>query len=356
MKRMTTARRIKRGDSGVSFIELIVVLFLFSIIGLMVYDLLVGTAQTNLYLEANNDLSEYGQRLVNEIKTEVLQSKRLIDDSSQGLGYLAALELDNAPVPIDSTALASLEVNGSFSPSLLGDAEHPFDPDSVGNSIFFVQAVTPYLHEGNGVRIDLYRFIYYYLSKNNAREIAEQGNILELIRWESAVFADYNQLLRLSDFDDGGAILLATLQALKVEDTAAGRPAVDMAWNPDEDAGSAFYSFAGGALAGSPDSGYKIGQHDAGQAISQLNAPRIGGDMVYSVAFNTCENFDLGDTVPVFATADATADGFPHGFEVMMGGPTGGRRVLVRLVLAADSGSARLVSRENVVLINARDY
>ncbi len=62
------------------------------------------------------------------------------------------------------------------------------------------------------------------------------------------------------------------------------------------------------------------------------------------------------DTVPAFATVDTTNDGFPHGFEVMIGGPTGGRRVMIRLVLAADSGHARLISRENVVLINARDY
>jgi len=349
-------QRTQRGDTGVSFIELMVVMFLFSIIGLMAYDMLVGTAQTNLYLEANNDLSEYGQRLVNEIKTEVLQSKRLISDTVQGLGYLAALEMTDAPAPIDSTALASMEVNGSFSPSLIGDAEHPFDQASVGNAMFFVQAERPYINDTDSVRIDLYRFLYYYLSKNSAREIAEQGNILELIRWESVVFADYNQLVQLDNFDDGGAIQLATLQALQVEDTTVGRPAVTVAWNPDEDANGAFFSFGGGSLSNLADSSYKIEKLDASLAITQLNAPRIGGDMIYSVAFNTSETFELGDTVPVFATADVTNDGFPHGFEVMMGGPTGGRRVLVRLVLAADSGSARLVSRENIVLINARDY
>ena len=67
-------------------------------------------------------------------------------------------------------------------------------------------------------------------------------------------------------------------------------------------------------------------------------------------------DISICDTVPAFATVDTTNDGFPHGFEVMIGGPTGGRRVLIRLVLAADSGHARLISRENVVLINARDY
>ena len=356
MKRILNERRYRRGDAGVSFTELMVVMFLFSIIGIMAYDMLVGTAQTNLYMEANNDLSEYGQRLVNEIKTEVLQSKRLIDDSAQGQGYLAALELTNAPTPIDTTDLASIKVNGSFSPSLIGDSDHPFDPASVGNAIFFVQALTPYLNDTDGVRIDLYRFLYYYLSKNSAREIENQGNILELTRWESVYFADYNQLVQLNNFDDGGAIQSAALQALNVEDAATGRPALTMAWNPDEDVDDAFFSFAGGSLASSADSSYEIEMESATQAIRNLNSPRIGGEMVYSVAFNTSDTFDLGDTVPVFAAADVANDGFPHGFEVMMGGPTGGRRVLIRLVLAADSGSARLVSRENIVLINARDY
>ena len=40
----------------------------------------------------------------------------------------------------------------------------------------------------------------------------------------------------------------------------------------------------------------------------------------------------------------------------MMVGPTGGRQVFVRLVLAADSDRAKLVFRENLVLIGARDY
>lgn len=345
-----------RGNAGVSFTELLIVMFIFSVIGIMVYDLLVGTARTNLYLEANNDLSEYGQRLVNEIKTEMLQSKKLIDRSPRGQAYQAALDLDGVPQPIDTTVLPVIEVNGSFSPSLAGDAEHPFDPASVGNAVFFAQAMPPYLDEGDGVRIDLYRLNYYYLVKDGSREIAQQGNILDLYRWTSVWFADYNQLYQLNDFGDGGAILSATLTALKLADSTTGRPAIDMAWAPDEDVDEAFYSFSSGSLASSPDSGYTIARDEATSAIKKLNSPRIGGKMVYSVAFNTGQNFDLGDPVPVFATADATDDGYPHGFEVMMGGPTGGRRVMLRLVLAADAGSARLVSRENVVLINARDY
>jgi hypothetical protein len=355
-------RRIERGhggirrDDGVSFTELLVVMFLFTVIGIMVYDLLVGTAQTNLYLEANNDLSEYGQRTVNEIKTEVLQSKRLFDDSSQGQDYLDALELDNAPPPINTSDLATIEVNGSFSPSLASDPEYPFDPESVGNAIFFVQALPPYISTDDAVRIDLYRFMYYYLSKNGTAAIGSQPEILELYRWQSVPFADYNQLNQLNELGDSGATLSATLTALRTADPASGRPAVEVAWNPDEDADDAFYEFSGGSLPASPNGSYEIAMEDGSIAIRNLNAPRIGGDMIYSVAYNTDPDFELSDQVPVFAEASHNQDGFPHGFEVMIGGPTGGRRVMIRLVLAADAGHARLVSRENVVLINARDY
>jgi|GEM_PF-983092 len=349
-------RKTGRGDTGVSFTELLIVMFIFSILGIMVYDLLVGTARTNLYLEANNDLSEYGQRLVNEIKTEMLQSKKLIERSSQGQDYLAALEMSGAPEPIDTCSLPTIEVNGSFSPSLVGDADHPFDPASVGNALFFAQAMRPYLDDSSGVRIDLYRLNYYYLGKDNSRTIAEESNILDLYRWTSVWFADYNQLYQLNNLDDGGATLSSTLTALKAADAATERPAISMAWSPDEDMDEAFYSFASGSLSSSPDGSYEIERDTVASAIEHLNSPRIGGKMVYSVAFNTGQNFDLGDTVPAFATADTSDDGFPHGFEVMMGGPTGGRRVMIRLVLAADAGSARMVSRENVVLINARDY
>jgi hypothetical protein len=182
------------------------------------------------------------------------------------------------------------------------------------------------------------------------------GCILELCRWQSVQFADYNQLYSLNNLDDGGATLQDTLQELRTADPSTGRPAVTVAWNPTADADEAFYNFAGGALPSWPSSDYKIERLDAGSAIAQLNGPRIGGDMVYTVAFNSGEDFDIRDPVPVFTEAETIHDGFPHGFEVMMCGPTGGRKVMIRLVLAADSSSARLVSRENIVLINARDY
>ena len=298
MRQLLNKRRRQRGDAGVSFTELIVVMFLFTVMGIMVYDLLVGTAQTNLYLEANNDLSEYGQRLVNEIKTEVLQSKKLIDDTTQGNGYMAALDLTSSPPPLDTTSLPSIEVNGSFSPSLIGDATNPFDPTSVGNALLFVQAETPYLNSSNGVRIDLYQFKFYYLTRSTAGVIESEGSILQLCRWQSVLFADYNQLQRLNNFDDGGVILTATLQELKVADASTDRPAVTVAWNPDEDADAAFHNFAGGSLSSTPTGDYDIEVLNSTPAIANLDAPRIGGEMVYSVAFNPSAQFDLIDTVP----------------------------------------------------------
>jgi len=357
MSKVNTGRGKWREESGVSFTELIVVFFIFSILGLMVYDLLVGTARTNLFIEANNDLSEFGQRMVNEIKTQVLQSKRLLDNTTAGIAYQDALEMSGAPEPIDSTQLAKIEMNGSFAPSLTGHPETPFETTSVGNALLFAEAVTPYLDETDDTRIDIYRFNYYYLSKNTEVDFLELDHILEVEYWESIQFADYNQLTRLLYRDDEGVALAAALSGLQTEDTDTGRPVITMAWDPDADADEAFYNYSGSStLPESPDSSYQIEMASIQPAITHLTTTRIGGKMPYTVAFNSGESFDIGHPVPVFATADTAGDGFPNGMEVMLAGPTGGRKIFIRLVLAADCGSARVTSRENVVLINARDY
>lgn len=357
MDQGTQTRSQQRGEAGASFLELLIVFFLFAIIGIMTYDLLVGTAQTNLYLESNNDLSEFGQRLVNEIKSEMLQSKRLMDNTTVGAGYLAALELSSAPEPIDSTVLPTIELNGSFSPSMASDPDLPFVAASVGNAILFAEAMTPYIDDTNDVRIDTYRFVFYYLAKNTGARFQERDHFLDLYRWESVQYADYSQLRALLNRDDEGATLSSALSALQTEDAATGRPAITVAWDPGEEVDAAFYDFEGSSsLPESPDSTHEPNMASVSSALPRLSGPRIGGKMEYTVAFNSSESFDIGDAVPQFATADTSGDGFPNGFEVMMAGPTGGRKVFIRLVLAADSGHARLVSRENVVLVNARDY
>jgi hypothetical protein len=67
------------------------------------------------------------------------------------------------------------------------------------------------------------------------------------------------------------------------------------------------------------------------------------------------QGFELGPIVPQFATVIAGGDGFPHGFEVQIVGPSGAREVLLKLVLAK-SGAQRIVARDLKAVLTTRDY
>jgi hypothetical protein len=48
-------------------------------------------------------------------------------------------------------------------------------------------------------------------------------------------------------------------------------------------------------------------------------------------------------------------DGFPHGFEVQLIGPSGARKLLVRLAMVKE-GSSRLIGKEFKAILTTRDY
>lgn len=356
-RRQDTQQGKSKRDSGISLIELLIVMFLFAVVGIMTYGILVGTARTNLFLESHNDLGEFGQRLVNDIKTKALQSKRLMDNSTAGNSYLAALDLSDAPPPLEGMTLPTIEIAGSFSPSMADDTENPFVAASVGNALLFAESLAPYVDAANNARIDLYRFNFYYLSTNTGTSIAGKDHTLDILHWQSVQFADYDQLKLLENHDSSGTALTAVLGGLQTADPAAEREAITYAWSPAKPVDAAFYDINGKtSLPEAPNGTYDIALGSIQPAISNLNGARIGGDMPYTVAFNSGESFPINESVPLFATASDTGDGFPHGLETMIAGPSGGRRIFIRLVLAADNGGGNLAAQENIVLINAMDF
>jgi hypothetical protein len=238
---------------------------------------------------------------------------------------------------------------------MAGDAENPFVAASVGNALLFAESLAPYVDESNNARIDLYRFNFYYLTEYTEDDIAGMGRTLDIQHWQSVQFADYDQLKLLEN--NGSGSVATVLAGLQTADPAAEREAITYAWAPAKPADAAFYDINGkSSLPDAPDSSYEIAMGTIAPAIANLHQARIGGDMPYTVAFNSGEDFPINEPVPLFATASQTGSGFPHGLETMIAGPSGGRRVFIRLVLAADNGGGSLAAQENIVLINAMDF
>jgi hypothetical protein len=48
-------------------------------------------------------------------------------------------------------------------------------------------------------------------------------------------------------------------------------------------------------------------------------------------------------------------DGFPHGFEVQIIGPSGARKMLLRLALCKE-GSSRLIGKDFKAILTTRDF
>jgi hypothetical protein len=291
-------------------------------------------------MEAHADLATQSQRVLNQIKDQLNQSRRIIDSSALGQAYWNMLDLSDAPPPLSTTKLPLIEQNGSLSPESSG-----FVADSVGNALFFAEGTAPFFEDTTTTRIDIYRFRYYYLTQRTDIAFADKPGRLDLISWRSVYYADGGQLQSLSDTDRP-----IVVQALRASN-------IDHAWRASRPAGTAFLELTSGGDLDSVSSSYKIEQDGYSLAALESAGGRINGGMTFSVAYNSSPGDHNAVTVPDFASPSTNAEGFPHGFEIAVVGGSGGRQVFMRLVFTADPGALRRpISRANTILAEARDF
>lgn len=335
------SRKGLRSCRGVTLVETLVSLFLVGVLGVLAFEVIIGTAKTNAFLEAHNDLGTMSQRALNQIKDNLNQSRRILDRSVDGVAYQQKLDLGSCPPPISTSLLPLIEENGSLSPGA-----NSFVPTSVGNSLLFAQGEPVFEELGTETRLDIYSFHYYYLTQNTKRTIGRKLGHLELLEWRSVYYADASQLLALPELERNAVV--AALRGASIEN----------AWNPSEPAASAFFELNSGSSVTPQDPSYRIEMEECRSTMPEFQSGRIGGGMVYSVAYNTGGDFDLPIDVPEFAPSSGAGEGFPNGFEVAVVGTSGGRRVYMRLVLASSTSSFRrnLIAGQNALLVQARDF
>jgi hypothetical protein len=186
---------------------------------------------------------------------------------------------------------------------------------------------------------DLYSFQLFYLAKRTDRELAPHSFYVDLHRLDSQRYADYFQLQGLdATFRDAVASSLHS----------AG---IQMAWDPNSDAGSAFYSIGSdGSLTAVAD--HAIAPVDSASLLPELHGGRISGSMVYSVGIETNPSLGTPDPVSVLAQENGL---FPSGFETKIIGPTGARKIFARLMLASQYHQ-ETTSRANTVVVTIAEF
>ncbi len=339
---MNAHSRPVAGERGVSVVEMLVVLFLMSIVGLMFFQLFTGTLRTTVMLESQADLTYLGQRAVNDIRSDLMQSRTVFQDNALGQAYEASLLMTGAPAPLTGGKLPIVDVNGEIEPESAGD-------NLVGNRILMARQLNPEQvnvdHDSDGSTpnvdflVDLYRFEYVYLAQRNERDFAGNGYYLDLVRAQSPVYADYFQLSGLN------ATLRGALQSALIS------RGVTTAWDPGQLPNNAFYSMtsAGGLTL---QATHQIDMSSAESMLPELAGGRISGKMTYSVGVEGT-SVTSGD-VPVSVLAES-ASLFPSGFETLVVGASGSRKVFLRLVLMSEH-SGKISGHANEVVISNADF
>ena len=322
-----------RAARGFTLIELMAVMIGMTVIMGASVAVFSHSVKVNTLLESNDNMKNYGQFAVNAAKLPLQQSRTIYQNDTYG-NALWGLMTWSGHTPIGTTALPTISETGSLSPSELGDPTTPFDSTTVGNALLFTESTG---HQLAGTRwIDTFRLRAYYVTKNFTGKMQGKDYCLDVMDWVGPTYVDYTELVGAPN---------AVFSAL----VANG---FTRAWNSQATSkDSTVYTLnASGVL--SPLASPAL------NPVNNHSATKIagnGGDTRYSVAFNDRASYPIQDRVPAFGTAHSSGDGFPNGFETMIVGPTGGRKVMLRLVLVGEGYSGRH-SMAHTVIASARNY
>lgn len=310
--------------AGLTLIEVMITLVVLGFLLLVVARSQMTVTDANTNLHGINKVALETQEAVALIHTDISMARKLLENDSLGNSYLAALGTGKYPVA-PSTRLPVIGPLAEF------DKDDPLAP-LTGNCLLMAEEMAPHdtVHDpGSGdqtYRVNVIRLVAYYLTQN-ARPRDSQLSRFDLVRWESQAFADYTTLTAITDTTAREAVV-ASMTAPGVN--------IQYAWDILKPAGSAFYSL-GSDVSSSPESAF---------LVPPSTRPDREPRAIFGLS-NACIAVNNGQTgesrIPKFAvelspTSDPNGVGFPHGFEVKIIGPSGARKVLVRVVADIQRG------------------
>lgn len=315
-----------------------------------------------------------GAQAVSEIYKNLHQSRHLF-----GRGHAADTFIERLPiVPYydgpnklspgiapDELRLADIRLKGSFwVKDAAGTANPDFDPDAVGNALFFATTEPKATAEdppGEDMQRDVFgthamqfaamRLHLYFLAQralpHGQRVRVPDTFVYQLMHFRSAPYLDAREVTDWARqlMAGGGSAAPAYIDArlAQLATSHAGAIALDAA-----DAGAAMFELAARAdhLGLEPDARDPI---ETGHFRTPLNVAMNQSFGIPMVAFNTTGAsprppvpVDRLD-VPAYARDD---DRRPYGLEILIGGPPDKRQVLVRLALAARTSPGNVMVGE----------
>ncbi len=342
-----TSNRAARGDSGFSLVEVVIASALLASLVMIVSTLSVSGADSQEYARRLNRSTEISQDLVDQMRLELVSSVRLFGNDAEGNGNLAVLDLSGAPVPLTGTLLPTVAANGSLEADTVSRA-------ITGNSLFFTRLAWTdrfVCTSTNEYLVDVYRWVYYYLTPEDGGPGMGSAIGLNLVRVESEPLVDGVAVDRITDLIDQAEVLehlaLGTADA-----TGVARTPVQVVWDRGGDPAvvGTFRQIdeSDGSMSTTPSGG----RPDPWEVLRREN--NVQGLLSYR-HHSVAAVFAPTLQVTKYAIEDTTGVGFPHGFEVQVVGPSSARQVLIHMVIASTNRRGLMASANLQIVIDTRD-
>ena len=337
----------RRRDRGFTMVEVIVAAAILVLMVMMVTTLMISGTAASKYAERQNRATEIVQDLVDGVRNELRSAVRLFGNDATGLAYKARLETW-AGVPGITSTLPNVMVSETFKKDVAGS-------NKTGNEILFARHAWSEEFQTTSsatYRYDIYRLEHYYLKSEGAGPQPGTPFGLNLVRWVSEPLVDASVIDSIAVAADQRDVLTHLL-ASSPDKQGARHPKTEVVWKLGQD--PATVNTFRQIVSGGTMSSSSLSPRPASWTLLRDAAKSSNGLLYFrhhSIATNYSQpSYGVGK----FGIVSTTGDGFPHGFEVQMIGPSGARQVLLRMAIVSTNLSGHIAHADMQAIMDARD-
>ncbi|MEY4673557.1 MAG: hypothetical protein RL148_1341 [Planctomycetota bacterium] len=318
-------------ESGFGFVEMVIALAILASVVLSISSLMQTGASAQDQGKRMRRLTELSQEVTDEVRSRMLASTRVYGNDEGGNAMMMMLDLSHSPQRTGVRRLPTIDFEGSFREDRPGDL-------LTGNTLLFSYLAWRdefQCTSGKQYLVDVFRVVHLYLSPVGTGPSEQEPGGLDLVRFVSEPLIDADSVYAITDPVDRAEVLVHLCNATPDVNDDTKDPA-HVVWHRNVEVNTP------GAL--------KQIDRTSG-VLSESVIPGTGRPSVWriltgregAVCLLALRRASVASNFDSFAGSEGRLglldlqQGFPHGFEVQVVGPTSARKVLVRLVLVETS-------------------
>ena len=336
-----------REEQGFTLLEMTVTFVLLTGMIITMVQIVKASADAQRQFTIQGRAIEITQDILDQMRMELLSSVKVFENDGTGPAYRALLDMSQA-TPSIQDYLPTATQHTSFGLETATSAR-------TGNSLMFARhAWTDEYTCLSGItyRTDVHRMVRYYLAEEDGGPSPDHAIGLNLCHWVSEPMADGDQIDDITDPVDQQEVLLHMRTGTPADSGVSHSP-LEVVWILGADPANADtlrHLNLGGNIADTPFT--PRGPSWSLLQDQELTSPGLLFYRHFSVASNYSHE---GMGVGRYSVSTLAQDGYPHGFEVQLIGPTTSRLVLLQLCVVSTNRQGLSVFSNLRNTVQARD-